>query len=75
MTHTYHVSGMTCSGCEGKVKNNLLAAPGVVAATVSRANQSATLTKSKHVHLADLIRGGILLQNGNEIIVKHTVLK
>lgn len=54
MTHTYQVTGMTCSGCENNVKKSLLALPGITAAEVSKDNNSATLTMDKHVDLSTL---------------------
>jgi copper chaperone CopZ len=54
MTHTYKVTGMTCGGCEAKVKGNLLPVPGVTGVEVSKETQSATITMEKHVSLATL---------------------
>ena len=54
MTHTYHITGMTCSGCESKVKNSLLSVPDVTEVEVSKEGQSATITMDKHVDLLDL---------------------
>jgi copper chaperone CopZ len=54
MIHTYKVTGMTCSGCEAKVKSALLSVNNVTAAEVSKAENSATITMDKHIGLADL---------------------
>ena len=54
MTHTYKVTGMTCGGCEAKVKQNLLMLPHITSVEVSRENQSATITMDKHVGLSTL---------------------
>lgn len=54
MKHTYNVTGMTCSGCENKVKNSLLLLPDVTAVEVSKDISSATITMEKHIDLADL---------------------
>ncbi len=51
MTHTYQLTGMTCSGCEAKVKSNLLMLPDVTAAEVSKDSDSATVTMDKHISL------------------------
>ena len=51
MTHTYRVTGMTCSGCESKVKSNLLIIPEITAVEVSKENQSATISMKSHVSL------------------------
>ncbi|KLT65263.1 heavy metal transporter [Pedobacter sp. BMA] len=45
---------MTCSGCENKVKNNLLVLPDVTSVEVSKENNSATIGMAKHIGLSDL---------------------
>jgi copper chaperone CopZ len=52
MTHTYQVSGMTCSGCEAKVKGDLLKMPDVLSADVSKDAGTATITMEKHIPLS-----------------------
>ncbi|MGO4876414.1 heavy-metal-associated domain-containing protein [Pedobacter psychrotolerans] len=54
MTHTYQLTGMTCGGCENKVKSNLLILPDVTAVEVSKDTQSATISMEKHIGLAAL---------------------
>jgi len=54
MTHTYQLTGMTCGGCENKVKNNLLILPEVTGVEVSKDNQSATISMDKHISLSTL---------------------
>lgn len=54
MTHTYQITGMTCSSCESKVKTALLAHPDVTSAEVSQAKGEATITMTRHIGLADL---------------------
>lgn len=54
MTHTYKVTGMTCGGCEAKVKGNLLMVPHITSVEVSKENQSATISMDKHVGLSTL---------------------
>ncbi|RYG21746.1 MAG: heavy-metal-associated domain-containing protein [Chitinophagaceae bacterium] len=49
MTHTYNLTGMTCSGCESKVKSSLLIVPEITAVEVSKENQSATISMESHV--------------------------
>jgi len=51
MTHTYQLTGMTCSSCENKVKNNLLVLPDVTAVEVSKDTDSATISMNQHVAL------------------------
>jgi copper chaperone CopZ len=52
MTHTYKVTGMTCSSCEAKVKSGLLMLPNVTEVEVSKEKQSATITMDKHIALS-----------------------
>lgn len=51
MTHQYTISGMTCGGCEAKVKSSLLVVPHVTAVTVSRETASAEISMEKHIPL------------------------
>ena len=51
MTHAYNITGMTCTGCEAKVKNSLLLLLGVTFVEVSRDNNTATITMEKHISL------------------------
>ncbi|WP_231458658.1 heavy-metal-associated domain-containing protein [Pedobacter sp. Leaf132] len=61
MTHTYQLTGMTCGGCENKVKSNLLILPDVTAVDVSKDTNSATISMDKHIGLDVLQKalGGI----------------
>jgi len=54
MTHSYQLTGMTCGGCENKVKGNLLILPDVTAVDVSKDTNSATISMDKHLTLAAL---------------------
>lgn len=54
MIHTYQLTGMTCGGCENKVKSNLLILPDVTAVEVSKDTQSATISMDKHIGLTTL---------------------
>ncbi|MES2330618.1 MAG: MauE/DoxX family redox-associated membrane protein [Bacteroidota bacterium] len=49
MTHTYQITGMTCSSCQKKVQDLLLATPGVTSATIDLVSGSATIDMSSHV--------------------------
>lgn len=51
MTHTYKLTGMTCGGCEAKVKSSLLMLPNVTEVEVSKEKQSATISMDKHIPL------------------------
>ncbi len=52
MTHTYKVTGMTCGGCEAKVKSSLLMLPNVTNVEVSKDSNTATITMDKHIPLS-----------------------
>ena len=52
MTHTYKLTGMTCSSCEAKVKSSLLLLPGVTEVEVSKEKQTATISMDKHITLS-----------------------
>lgn len=54
MTHTYQISGMTCSSCEEKVRKALEAGENITNAIVSKDKGSAIVTMTKHVSLANL---------------------
>ncbi|RNL50594.1 heavy-metal-associated domain-containing protein [Pedobacter jejuensis] len=54
MTHTYQLTGMTCGGCENKVKSNLLLLPDVTSVEVSKDTNSAKISMDKHIDLAAL---------------------
>lgn len=54
MTHTYKITGMTCGGCEAKVKSALLSLSDVSSAEVSKEEQTAVITMDKHISIATL---------------------
>ena len=54
MTHTYQLTGMTCTGCEAKVKRNLMTLSEVTSAETSKENNTATISMNKHIALSDL---------------------
>lgn len=71
MTHTYNISGMTCSGCTDTVKKRLMSIEGVTSVEVSRDPDQATVTMQKHIALGDLQKAlgdkyGISAQHHNE---------
>ena len=47
MTHTYHVSGMTCGGCQAKVQNLLSKIAGVKNVSIDLAKGEATIDMNK----------------------------
>ena len=54
MTHTYQLTGMTCSSCEEKVKKALELVDDITHVAVSKENNTATVTMNKHISIADL---------------------
>lgn len=54
MVHTYHITGMTCSGCEAKVKTALEQVEHITNVSVSKETASAVITMDKHVSTSDL---------------------
>ncbi|CAM3945329.1 MULTISPECIES: heavy metal translocating P-type ATPase [Flavobacterium] len=54
MTHTYHIKGMTCSGCENKVQTDLAKTKNITHVKVSKENSEAIIEMSKHVELSVL---------------------
>ncbi len=54
MTHTYQITGMTCESCEAKVKGFLFSVPNITAVTVSKEDNSGTISMDKHVGLSEL---------------------
>lgn len=49
MTHTYQINGMTCGGCEAKVKSLLSALPSMRNVELDREAKKATLTMDSHI--------------------------
>ncbi len=54
MTHTYQLTGMTCSSCEAKVKSSLLTLPDITSVEVSKDSNTATIVMEKHIALNTL---------------------
>lgn len=54
MTHTYQITGMTCGSCESKVKAALKKLAGITDISVSKEDNSATISMEKHISLASL---------------------
>ena len=54
MTHTYQLTGMTCTGCEAKVKRNLMTVSNITTVEVSKDTNTATISMNKHIALSDL---------------------
>jgi len=49
MTHTYHITGMTCAGCQYKVEHLLKGVNGVERAEVDLERGEATVTMNQHI--------------------------
>ncbi len=49
MTHTYKISGMTCSKCVAKVKSALEKIEGITKADVMLDPQQAVITMEQHI--------------------------
>ncbi|HXU28190.1 MAG TPA: MauE/DoxX family redox-associated membrane protein [Bacteroidia bacterium] len=49
MTHTYKITGMTCTGCKDKVQHLLEKVSGVTAITVNLEQSEAFVTMNKHI--------------------------
>ncbi len=54
MTHTYNISGMTCTGCQAKVQSLLSKVAGVQQVNIDLAKAEATIDMDKHIATADL---------------------
>ena len=49
ITHTYHVSGMSCGGCAATVKNKLSNAEGVTSVKIDLAKKEAEITSAEEI--------------------------
>ena len=54
MTHTYHISGMTCTGCQAKVQSLLASVAGVTLVSINLEQAKAEITMDKHIATGDL---------------------
>ena len=50
----YEITGMTCSGCEAKVRSSLLLIPDIISAEVSKDEKTAVVSSSKALSLESL---------------------
>lgn len=71
MTHTYQVTGMTCSSCEAKVKAALLSVTDVTQVEVSKEKGSATITMDKHIALQDFQKALTMQSDKYQISAIH----
>lgn len=49
MTHSYRVTGITCAGCEKKVKKALTEIPAVTEVNIDRTSETVTVTMDTHL--------------------------
>lgn len=54
MIHEYNITGMTCSGCEAKVKSALLKLPEVLSATITRSPGRSVIEMNNHIPITRL---------------------
>ncbi|MBC8033178.1 MAG: cation transporter [Chitinophagaceae bacterium] len=54
MTHTYHISGMTCTGCKATVTKLLSQVEGIQQVAIDLEKQQAVLTMQRHIDTATL---------------------
>ncbi|MEP7319958.1 MAG: heavy metal-associated domain-containing protein, partial [Panacibacter sp.] len=54
MTHTYNITGMTCTGCQAKVQNLLSKVAGVKNVSSDLENGTADIEMDKHISTATL---------------------
>lgn len=54
MTHTYNVSGMTCTGCQAKVQGLLSAVEGVKKVNIDLAKAEASIDMDRHISTSAL---------------------
>ena len=55
ITHHLTITGMTCSGCSGRVKRVLESMPGVISAEVSHEADSGTILTTEAISRDELI--------------------
>jgi copper chaperone CopZ len=49
MTHQYHVTGITCAGCEKKVKNALKTNPQIKDVQIDRTTETVSIEMEQHI--------------------------
>jgi len=55
MKHTYNITGMTCTSCQGKVQNLLSQVLGVKNVTIDLKSEEAIITMDKHIATSEFI--------------------
>ena len=54
MTHTYTVTGMSCTGCQAKVQSLLSGVQGVKNVSIDLAKKEASIEMERHISTSDL---------------------
>jgi copper chaperone CopZ len=54
MTHTYNITGMTCTGCQAKVQSLLSNIPHITKVDIDLTNNKADVTMDEHIPTANL---------------------
>jgi cation transport ATPase len=70
MTHTYNITGITCSSCVAKVKSELLKLGDITNADVQIEAPQATITMQKHISTAELQKA--ISKAGAKYIISDT---
>ena len=51
LSHTYHIGGMSCSGCAATVKNKLSVAAGIKSVSVDLSKKQAEITSYQEIKM------------------------
>lgn len=70
MTHTYNITGITCSNCVAKVRSELLKLGDVLSADVQVSSPQATITMQKHIGISALQEA--IAKAGAKYIISET---
>ena len=70
MTHTYSITGMTCTGCTSKVKAQIEQHPDVTLVDISLEQHEATISLNQHIPIAALQE---LFGQGSKYSISQTV--
>lgn len=54
MTHNYHISGITCSGCINTIKDKLYRVPGITQIDIDQQSGDTSITMEKHIDTTTL---------------------
>ena len=71
MKHTYHISGMTCKGCQNHVEKVLSSIAGVSNASVNLENEEATIEMDNHIPI-EKFRQALVRDDGGSYEISTT---